>query len=541
MRHCIKLWLSLFVLNVAGTESDPLLVEIANGKVQGRDNGGYYSYESIPYAEPPVGELRFEAPRPYLRQWRDIFDATQPPKYCLQWSMVIYESNKLMGHEDCLTVSVYKPKNDSRTSFPVLAVIHGGAFMFGGPVDVGHEYILASGNMIVVKMSYRLGPLGFLSAGDVDLPGNMGLKDQRLALNWIKKNIASFGGEPENILLFGASAGGASVHLQLLQEDIAQLVKGAISLSGNALDPWVVQQGGRAKAFELARLVGCRDMSSSAEVKKCLKSKDANDIVSAVRHFFVIGYVPFAVFGPVIEPDDATESFLIQHPEDIIRSGKLAEVPWLISYATEDGGFNAAVLLEKQSDGKELIEELNTRWNELAPDFLYYRQSMSSIEQMDNYSDYLKREYLGDRSFNLDSYWDVQRMFTDILFKNSVKKVIDLYKEYGQSPIYAYVYDNPPEAGLAQWLARRSDIHFGTVHGDDFFLMFGKQLQDTLPSDKKIISQNFIQMMEDFAQCPDGALNYANCKFNDNRKQEQMQLLSITRSGCENLEVKALI
>lgn len=317
--------------------------------------------------------------------------------------------------------------------------------------------------MIVVKMSYRLGPLGFLSTGDGNIPGNMGLKDQRLALNWIKENIASFGGEPENILVFGASAGGASVHLHLLQRDNAQLVKRAISLSGNALDPWVVQQGGREKAFELARHVDCEDLSSSAAVKKCLKSKDVNDIVSAVRHFFVIGYVPFAVFGPVIEPDDASEPFLTQHPEDIIRSGNLAEVPWLISYATEDGGFNAAVLLERQSDGKELIEQLNTRWIELAPDFLYYRQSISIKQEMDNYSYALKKDYLGERSFNLDSYWDVQRMFTDILFKKSVKSVIDLYNEYGKSPIYAYVYDNPPEAGLAQWLSRRSDVHFGSI------------------------------------------------------------------------------
>lgn len=81
----------------------------------------------------------------------------------------------------------------------------------------------------------------------------------------------------------------------------------------------------------------------------------------------------------------------------------------------------------------------------------------------------------------------------------------------------------------------------GTVHGDDFFLMFGKQLLGSLPSDMKIVSQNFIQMMEDFVQFSDGVLNYANCKFNDNRKQEKVQLLSITRSGCENLEVDALI
>ncbi|XP_017070568.1 esterase P, partial [Drosophila eugracilis] len=520
--------------------SDPLIINIPNGKLRGKDNGHYYSYESIPYAEPPIGELRFEAPQPYNHQWTEIFNATETPVSCVQWNQFQRGSDKLMGEEDCLTVSVYKPKNPSRDHFPVVVLLHGGSFMFGGSRIYGHSNFMQEGTMIVVKINYRVGPLGFASTGDKDLPGNYGLKDQRLALRWIKENIIHFGGMPDNIVLIGHSAGGASAHFHLLHEDFSQLAKAAISVSGNALDPWVIHESGRA--FELGRIVGCGETTDSAKLKKCLKSKPAGELVSAVRSFLVFSYVPFSPFGPVIEPKDAPEAFLTQHPIDIITSGKFAQVPWAVTYTSEDGGYNAAQLLEtNQTTGETWIDTLNDRWFDWAPYLLFSRNSMKTVRDMDEFSRNIRQQYLGDRRFSEESYLDLQRMFTDILFKNSVPKLIDLHRKYGKSPVYSFVYDNPSDVGVAQRLSNRTDIHFGTVHGDDFFLIFNTTtFRKTIRPDKEDISKKFIKMLEDFALNDKGTLTYGECNFQNNMNSTKYEVLRITRTGCKNEQYEQL-
>ncbi|KAH8255233.1 hypothetical protein KR038_006553 [Drosophila bunnanda] len=518
--------------------SNPLIVEIPNGRLRGRDNGTYYSFESLPYADPPIGELRFEPPRPYSLRWTETFDASQPPVPCMQWNEFVDGNNKLVGQEDCLTVSIYKPKSSSRKWFPVLVLLPGGGFMSGGATYNGHEYIMRAGALMLVKINYRVGPLGFISTGDRELPGNNGLKDQRLALQWIKQNIAYFGGLPENIVVIGHSAGGASAHLQLLHEDFSGLARAAISMSGNALNPWVVQEGGRGRAFELGRIVGCGLTEDSAELKSCLKSKPANEIVSAVSNFLLFPYVPFTTFGPVVEPADSPDAFLTQHPRALIRSGKIAQVPWVVSHTSEDGGFNAATLLnQNKTTGETLIDKLNERWLDLASYLLFYRDSIKTIADINKYSLNLQRHYLGDRRFSLESYWDVQRMFTDILFKNSVWESLDLHRRYGNSPLYSFVYDNPPESGVGQLLSNRTDVYFGTVHGDDFILIFDLgALRTTIRPDEEVISGKFMKMLEDFAFADDGELIFGNCQFQNNVNSENFQVLRIIKHVCINEE-----
>ncbi|KAH8419085.1 hypothetical protein KR222_004648, partial [Zaprionus bogoriensis] len=435
----------IFVLSwiaTAAAQSDPLLVELPNGKVLGRDRGKYYSFESIPYAKPPVGDLRFEPPQPYTRKWKQPFNATIPPVFCMQWSQFVGDENKLLGVEDCLTISIYKPKQSSAHEvFPVVIEIHGGAFMFTVSGARSHEAFMSNGNVILVKFNYRVGPLGFANTGDKTMPGNYGLKDQRLALRWIKKNIDCFNGDPKNMIVIGLAAGGASVHLQMLHKEFEQVAKGAISISGNALNPWVVQRGGRKRAIELGYIVGCGIATSSEELKRCLKTIEATKIVSAMQRMMFFGYIPFTPFGPMVEPSDADEPFLTRPPIEILKSGKFAQVPWTVSYTSENGIYNSAELLRMQCNGKEMLDELNRRWFELAPYLFFYRDTVKTIEEMDNYSRDLRQHYMGNKNFSMENYEDIQRMFTEVLFKNGTDLSIELHNEYGSSPVYGFVYD----------------------------------------------------------------------------------------------------
>ncbi|XP_015472384.1 bile salt-activated lipase-like [Parus major] len=156
------------------------------------------------------------------------------------------------GSEDCLYLNIWVPQGRRQisTKLPVMVYIYGGAFLVGGSQGANFldnylydgEEIAVRGNVIVVTINYRLGPLGFLSTGDENLPGNYGLKDQHMAIAWVKRNIKAFGGDPDNITIFGESAGAASVSLQTLSPKNKGLFKRAISQSGVGVCSWAIQR-----------------------------------------------------------------------------------------------------------------------------------------------------------------------------------------------------------------------------------------------------------------------------------------------------------
>uniref|UniRef100_A0A034W7L1 Carboxylic ester hydrolase n=1 Tax=Bactrocera dorsalis TaxID=27457 RepID=A0A034W7L1_BACDO len=533
----------LFVTDVSAF-NDALIVNLPNGRIRGRDNNHYYSYESIPYAEPPLGPLRFESPRPYTRNWTDTFDATREPIECMQWDQYKSGADKLHGVEDCLTVNVYKPKlpavEVAENGMPVVVLIHGGAFMFGSVRANGHENFMRNGRVIVVKMGFRLGPLGFLSTEDAVISGNFGMKDQRLALQWIKANIARFGGDAERIMVLGFSSGGVAVHLHILaQRNFTEYAKVAASFSGVAFNPWAITHKTRERAFELAKHLNCPDVSSSQLMKECLQRKPAAAIVRGVRNFLVFGYNPFTTFGPSIEDAAVEDAFLTRSPQQIVESGDFAQIPWLVSYAAQDGAYNAAELLQRMPRREELIEVFNDRWYDLAPYNLFYKDTMHTVEQMDDYSVALKRRYLGEKEFSIDTYPNVQRMYTDVLFRNGVEQAIRLQRQHATSPIYAYVYDNPAEEGIGEALSHRKDVKMGAVHGDDFFLIFNRVGRTKIRADEQIISQKFLRMLENFAAKSD-ELSFGNCKFVDNVGKEEYQLMFITNDTCINKSILTL-
>ncbi|XP_008304984.1 bile salt-activated lipase-like, partial [Stegastes partitus] len=183
-------------------------------------------------------------------------------------------------------LNIWVPQGSSvSTDLPVMVWIYGGAFTSGSSMGYvmdaniyNGQKIAEKGNVIVVTVGYRVGTLGFLSTGDSGLPGNYGLWDQQAAITWVHRNIRSFGGDPDNITIFGESAGGASVSLQTLTPHNKGLIKRAISQSGVALCSWAVNRNPRKVAEEVALKVNCPIDHNMAA---CLKAMDPAQLTMA--------------------------------------------------------------------------------------------------------------------------------------------------------------------------------------------------------------------------------------------------------------------
>ncbi|GBP24364.1 Venom carboxylesterase-6 [Eumeta japonica] len=227
----------------------------------------YYSFKGIRYAQPPHGALRFRAPAP-LEPWSGVRDALEEGSVCPHRFM-LFDTYK--GDEDCLFLNVYTPiLPDKLAGYnPKLAVmvwIHGGAFAVGSGNSFlyGPDHFMGA-DVVLVTLNYRLGALGFLSLENEEVPGNMGLKDQVMALRWVRDNIDAFGGDPESVTIFGESAGAASVHMHMLSPASKGLFHRAIAQSGLATSPWALARGPRLRAFELGRELGI-DTNNTAEL-----------------------------------------------------------------------------------------------------------------------------------------------------------------------------------------------------------------------------------------------------------------------------------
>ncbi|CAG2166663.1 unnamed protein product [Oppiella nova] len=246
---------------------------------------------NIPYAEPPVGSLRFAKPVPLKEPIKEIIDGTETGNSCYQTVNELYKDfiGNLTLSEDCLVLNVWTPHVRSNTSSkdlplkPVMFWIHGGGLVIGSSFQYQYNgSALAAHDVVVVSMNYRLGQFGFLYGGDDRAPGNQGFYDQLLALKWVSENIHKFGGDRDQITIFGESAGSWSVSVQILSPLSKGLFKRAIMESGAHM--FNKDRDIRTKsevlgdAKNLAKHFNC----SENEWLECLQKVDANDLKEVI-------------------------------------------------------------------------------------------------------------------------------------------------------------------------------------------------------------------------------------------------------------------
>ncbi len=274
---------SVSVFAFANGTIDCTGIDTDKGRVTGTldEKNNICNYRGIPFAAPPLGDLRFARPVEH-DPWSETLIADTYSDQCVQGSMGLIGSGDVSGDEDCLYLNVWHQAGVEKGSKPVMVFIYGGGFLYGsGNWPLYDSTRLARrGDVVVVTFNYRLASLGFLMhpalKDSEGFNGNYGLHDQVMALKWVQKNIASFGGDPDNVTIFGESAGGISVGLLYSSPMTKGLFKQAIIESGPAQVFCQKTEKMEKTSLDIAKTVGCGDPATAVE---CLRALDAKELM----------------------------------------------------------------------------------------------------------------------------------------------------------------------------------------------------------------------------------------------------------------------
>ena len=295
----------LFMLIVVATSvcgGSTVTIQTRLGKMMGLSesnniNGVIYTYnvfKRIPFAKPPIGDLRFEEPVPF-GSWEGTLDATTFGPSCIQPPSM---PSNFTQSEDCLYLNIYVPGGASALNQKsVMVWIHDGGYIFGEGTRYDGSFLSGIGDVIVVTLNYRLNAFGFLSSADNVIIGNYGLWDQKLAIQWVNDNIDIFGGNAKSITLFGESAGAFSVSLHSLHPQNRGLFQRVIMQSGTANSIIATSAIPRLTAQQLARELNC-STELTKDTLKCFKNKSTQEMYKAYME------LPFAeriTFAPVVD------------------------------------------------------------------------------------------------------------------------------------------------------------------------------------------------------------------------------------------------
>ncbi len=321
---------------IAQTQPDATRVHVASGLIQGAVVSGGRQWLGVPYAAPPIGDLRWRPPAP-VKSWRGVRTATRFGSPCLQ-AKTQYDAAQ--GSENCLYLNVYAPGTRAgRGRLPVMVWIHGGGFVNGSGNDFNGRFLAATARAIVVTINYRLGPFGWLALRSLQQngsSGDYGLMDQVAALRWVRHNISLFGGNPQDVLLFGQSAGGESVLAQLASPLATGLFERAeVESAPTALTLPTMAAAESRNDASYATSLGCTDVATQAA---CLRAVPAGRALAAAHEDFDLirdgGLYWTPVTGTPSLPEPWTDAF---------EAGTFNRMPVMMGNTRNEGRLFAAI------------------------------------------------------------------------------------------------------------------------------------------------------------------------------------------------------
>nr|XP_037273452.1 cholinesterase 1-like [Rhipicephalus microplus] len=429
-------------------------------------------YRGIPYAQPPMGALRFRPPEP-LQGWDGVLNATNRRTACPQVIVAPVMTEGALLTEDCLHLNVWSPVAPKQAPVPVLVSIHGGGFSHGSasiPIFDG-AVLAAKTGLVVVSLNYRLDILGFLDANSTEAPGNVGLMDQALALKWIQAHIHHFGGDPLRVTIFGVSAGGMSAHAHVISPMSRGLFKRACLMSGTLNSPDFVEHVTDSinKGNLVARAVGCADSdknltSDPESVVACLRTKSADELVQASSHSIKPKIFTFLPTYP--------NRFLPKDPAVAVKEGSFNSADIIVG-VTKDEGMGALMYPPRQELWTESLEGLDEEFfNKTLHDVIF---SWFKTNSENNLSPYIAEAR--DRPELRRAYVD---FLSDRTFVCPMHFTAEGHSKRGHS-VYSYVFSyHSAKSTLPAWM--------GTPHGGDVSYIYGFPLVDQEKYDAEMSS-----------------------------------------------------
>ncbi|XP_049802579.1 esterase FE4-like isoform X2 [Schistocerca nitens] len=445
-------------------------------------NRSMFKFEGIPYAEPPVDDLRFQPP---VRKaaWSGVRDALHTGDHCPQ-----YSKGKTSGEEDCLYLNVYGPGTPSQngTQKAVIVWIHGGCFT-GGAGTAGISEYFVDNDVIFVSINYRLGILGFLSTSDEVVPGNMGLKDQLETLRWVQRNIGAFGGDPEKVTILGQSAGGASIHYHLLSPQSKGLYKNAIAMSGSALNPWAFSRNATDRAIRFAKHWGYTG-GSTTDLVNFLKTVNASTLVldrnvALSEEDSVTLYS--CVWAPSVEPEHEG-AFLTEEPWVIMTEERYNHVPFL------SGATDMERLRHTQKGGALSTEEQIQNFNDNFEEIVGCDLRLPTREEQLEAAHSIKEFYYNGSDITLKDNYTTVLFDTHECFVEGVDAVVQRMARYSSYPVFYYQFTFVGPLSVFPGGP-------GATHGDDVYYLFASSSLDP-NSDGGIVRAQMTAMWANFAK-----------------------------------------
>jgi len=410
-------------------------VKTANGIVEGspEQSSGIRTFKGIPFASPPVGDLRWQPPQP-VKNWKGVLKTTQFGPRCMQrpiFGDMGFRSNGMS--EDCLYLNVWTPAKSGKERLPVLVYFYGGGFVAGDGSEARYQgESMARKGIVALTVNYRLGVFGLLAHPELTkesprhASGNYGLLDQNAALRWVQQNIAAFGGDPKKVTIAGESAGSVSVSAQMASPLSRDLIAGAIGESGSIVGTLsaVPLAEGEQNGIKFATNVGATSLAA-------LRAMPAQQLLDATAK-------P-GVPNPAVTIDGY---FFPKLPVEIYAAGEQAHVPLLVGSNSEEIGYSG-VLGREQPTLENYRKALQRLYGDKADDIFKLYPASTETEVMD-----AARDLASDRFISYSTW-----------------KWLDLSTKTGGKRTYYYNYARPRPAMRAEMGNSTAGLAGGVVKG----------------------------------------------------------------------------